>query len=46
MDEGTQKQEIRAQIQQTNAVVEQLRAIADAEARTAKAAETAMRTVC
>ncbi|CBJ48925.1 smc-like protein [Ectocarpus siliculosus] len=44
VDEGTQKQEIRAQIQQTNAVVEQLRAIADAEARTAKAAETAMRT--
>ncbi|CAM9332494.1 unnamed protein product [Ectocarpus fasciculatus] len=44
VDEGTQKQEIRAQIQQTNTVVEQVRAIADAEARTARAAETALRT--
>lgn len=46
MDEGTRKEEVKLQVEQATAAVEQTRAVADCLARDAKAKDAALKEVC
>lgn len=46
MDEGTQKLEVKAQVQQASAAADQARAVANEMASRANAASAALKQVC